>query len=316
SLVALLDAPPVESEKASVFVVVGASGEKEYAEVFAASAAGWEKAAVAGDAALTKIGQDRPGEKPDRDLLRAALESESKTQGGPLWLAFIGHGTHDGKTAKFNLRGPDVSGAQLAEWLQPFQRPVVVVNCASSSGPFLNRLAGPRRVVVTATKSGHEVNYARFGKFFAETLADPAADLDKDGQASLLETYLIASRRVQDFYESEGRLATEQALLDDNGDGLGTPASWFIGLRAAKKAKGGAKTDGARAHQLHLVPSEFERRIPADLRVLRNQWEQDVADLRDQKSQHAEDDYYALLEPLLVKLARLHQRIDQAVKTP
>ncbi len=46
------------------------------------------------------------------------------------------------------------------------------------------------------------------------------ADLDKDGQVSLLEAFLIASRRTLEFYKVEGRIATEHALIDDNGDGL------------------------------------------------------------------------------------------------
>jgi hypothetical protein len=34
---------------------------------------------------------------------------------------------------------------------------------------------------------------------------------------------------VAEFYEADGRLATEHALLDDNGDSLGTPADFFRG---------------------------------------------------------------------------------------
>ena len=102
----------------------------------------------------------------------------------------IGHGTFDGREAKFNLRGPDVTDVELADWLLPFKRPVVVINCASASGPFINRLSGANRVVVTATKSGNEINFARFGQYIAEAIADPRADLDKDGQVSLLEAFL------------------------------------------------------------------------------------------------------------------------------
>ena len=80
---------------------------------------------------------------------------------------------------------------------------------------------------VTATRSGYQHNYARFGKFLAEALSNPKNDLDKDGQISLLESFLSASHRTTEFYKTEGRLATEHALLDDNGDGLGTPATWF-----------------------------------------------------------------------------------------
>ena len=172
----------------------------------------------------------------------------------------IGHGTFDGHTAKFNLRGPDVTAEELAEWLKPLKRPLAVINCASASAPFINRLAGENRVVITATKSGDEQNFARFGQYISAAIADPAADLDKDGQVSLLEAYLTACRQVAEFYEQEARLATEHALLDDNGDGLGTPAAWFRGLRATQRAKDGAALDGTRAHQFHLVASDREQR--------------------------------------------------------
>ena len=119
-----------------------------------------------------------------------------------------------------------------------------MINCASSSAPFINRLSAPDRVVVTATKSGYELNYARFGDYLSAPSPTPAADLDKDEQTSLLEAFLLASGRVAEFYEQEARLATETALIDDNGDGQGTPAAWFRGVRAVRRAKTGrARTD-------------------------------------------------------------------------
>ena len=142
----------------------------------------------------------------------------------------------------------------------------MVIHCGSASGPFLNRLSGENRVIVTATRSGDEQNYARFGQYLAEAIADPRADLDKDGQVSLLEAYLSASSRVDEYYKTHSQLATEHALLDDNGDRLGTPADWFRGVRATRRAKDGAALDGTRAHQLHLVPSDRERKIPAETR--------------------------------------------------
>ena len=174
----------------------------------------------------------------------------------------IGHGTFDGREAKFNLRGPDMTDLELSEWLAPYKRPVVVINCASASGPFINRLSGSNRVVITATKSGYETNFARFGQYLAEAIADPHADLDKDGQVSLLEAFLTASSRVDEYYRTHSQLATEHALLDDNGDRLGTPPNWFRGVRATQRAKDGAALDGIRAHQLHLIPSDRERANP------------------------------------------------------
>src|SRR5436853_6964524 len=99
----------------------------------------------------------------------------------------------------------------------------------------------------------------------------------------------MASRRVSQFYQLEGRLATEHALIDDNGDGLGTPADWFQGLRATKSAKDGAPLDGLRARQTVLVRSAREQQLPSTLRERRDELERDLADLRQRKSKLAED---------------------------
>ncbi|HEY8503795.1 MAG TPA: hypothetical protein VIL46_04390, partial [Gemmataceae bacterium] len=224
-----------------------------------------------------------------------------------LWVVLIGHGTFDGREARFNLSGPDFTARELAGWLEPLKRPVVVINCASASGPFVNHLSGENRVVVTATRSGHELNFAYFGKYIAGAVADPAADLDKDGQVSLLEAYLTAASRVAEFYRSGARLATEHALLDDNGDGLGTPPDWFRGVRAVRRAKEGAAADGTRAHQLHLVPSARERAIPAEVRRKRDALELALAELRGQKEKLEADEYYERVEKLMVELARLYR---------
>ncbi len=163
------------------------------------------------------------------------------------------------------------------------------------------------RVVITATRSGYEQNYARFGQYLSEAIADPNADLDKDGQTSLLEAFLMAARGVAEFYESEGRLATEHPLIDDNGDGLGTPADWFLGVRAVKKAKDNASLDGLRAHQFHLLRSESEQKLPTEKRLRRDELERDIAALRDQKSDLGEEEYYRQLETLLLEIARIYQ---------
>jgi hypothetical protein len=166
--------------------------------------------------------------------------------------------------------------------------------------------------VIAATKSGHEHNFARFGDYLSAAIADPKADLDKDDQTSLLEAFLLAAARVEEFYKEESRLATEHALIDDNGDRLGTPADWFRGLRAAKAGKDGASPDGPRAGQLQLVASPGEQDLPVAARSRRDALELEIAELRRRKDAIAEDDYYRELEPLLVELARLYEPVDQS----
>lgn len=302
-----------DEPRPTVLVVVGAEGSAEYGQQFSVWAARWSDTAKRAHAEVAQIGLVEVGSESDRDQLKKRLAEAAgsgdacRSQAGPLWLILIGHGTFDGKLARFNLRGPDVAASELADWLKPIERPIAIINCASSSGPFLSELSGPNRVVVTATRSGHEYNIARFGDFLSAAISDPKADLDKDEQTSLLEAFLLASSRVREFYASEGRLMTEHALLDDNGDKLGTPADWFQGVRAVRSAKSGAAVDGLRAARLHLVRSAREEQLPAETRERRDHLEQELADLRVRKPQLSEDEYLGLIEPLLVELAKLYE---------
>ncbi len=143
---------------------------------------------------------------------------------------------------------------------------------------------------------------------------DLSADLDKDGQVSLLEAYLTACRRLEEFYNEDARLATEHALIDDNGDGLGTPATWFRGLRATERAKDGASLDGTRAHQLHLVKSTSELAIPLAVAGQRDDLELQIAALRSEKEHLGEDEYYDRLQSLMVGLAKIYESV--ASETP
>jgi len=301
---------PNDAERQSVTVVVGAPGSDEYRERFLAWATRWEQSAARANAEFVCIGRDDAAQAQDKERLRTDLAQKRKKSREPLWLVLMGHGTYDGHSAKFNLRGPDVASDELAAWLKPFERPLAIIDCTAASAPFINHLSGPNRVVVTATKSGFEYNYARFGEYLSVAIQDEKADLDKDEQTSLLEAFLSAAARVQEFYAQDARLATEHALIDDNGDGLGTPADWFRGVRATRSAKDGALPDGLLANQLCLVRSKQEQAMPAELRARRDALEQEIARLRQDKPRYAEEDYYRRLESLLLELARLYEQVE------
>ncbi len=296
---------------ATVIVVVGAPGSDEYATKFNEWAGQWQKASQTAGARWLPVGVGKNASTNEAQELKQILDKESKSA-GDLWLVLLGHGTFDGKEAKFNLRGPDVSATELAKWLEPFQRPTAVIAAFAASAPFLPKLSAKSRVVITSTRSGHEENLSRFGEYLSGAVADPEADLDKDGQTSLLEAYLMASRRTSEFYETEGRLAIEHPLLDDNGDSLGTPPNWFRGVRAVKKAKEGAPLDGLRAHQFHLVRTDSERKLPVELRVKRDDLELAIAQLRESKASLKEDEYYEKLEKMAVEIAQLYEKAAKA----
>lgn len=295
------------TDQTTVFVVVGAAGEDIYGGKFATWAGWWREAANKAGAKFVAVGMDADQNK-DREDFQTKLAAESKDGAGEMWLVLLGHGTFDGKVAKFNLRGPDFDADELAEWLKPFNRPLAVIDTTAASAPFLPKLSLSGRVIITATKSGYEVNYARFGEYISRAIADVEADLDKDGQTSLLEAYLMASRQVAEFYETEGRLSTEHSLLDDNGDGLGTPADWFRGVRATKKARNDVELDGFRAHQFHLVRSPEEQKMPPELRAKRDELELAINKLREKKSSMPGVAYDKALEKILLDLAHVYEK--------
>lgn len=289
-----------------ILAVVGRGGDGEYERVFQESAQKWREAAAKGNAAFTLIGEGADKEK-STEKFREAIAAVEETE---LWIVLIGHGTFDGRSVKFNVHGPDFTDADLAGWLGDFPGDVVVINTASASGSFVQSLKGPDRIVITATKNQAEIFYTRFGKYFADAIGGlEDADLDNDDQVSLLESFLYASDRVANFYETEGRLATEHALIEDSGDGVGSRSEWFEGTVATRTPGKDAAPDGERSGQKVLVKNEFERRLTPEQRTRRDALEREVRQLRRDRESLEEAAYYEKLETLLLELARLYREV-------
>jgi hypothetical protein len=304
--------PAATAPRPQLLLVLGAAGAPEYAERFGTAASHWQKAATRGGANITLVGRGDAEKQSDREALKQAIGAAAAVKDAPLWLVLIGHGTYDGRVARFNLRGADVTEKDMATWLAPLRRPLIFVNTASASAPFLKALAGPDRVLVTATRSGNEVNAPRFGGWLAEALADLRADLDRDGGVSLLEAFLHAAKRVERSFTEESLLATEHALLDDNGDGVGTASDSYRGLVQTDTPDGtDVARDGARARLVNLIPPPPERALPEPLRRRRDQLEGQVLSLRERRAKLPESVYYARLERILYEIARLYQRADR-----
>jgi hypothetical protein len=300
-----------DADPTRIILVVGASGADEYGALFSEWSDDWVSLADKAEANLVTIGKSDPGKLVDREQLKSSIEQVPADGTAPLWIVMIGHGTYARGVAKFNMRGPDVSADELAQWLGPLKRPVVIVNCASSSAPFINKLSANNRIVVTATRSGAQQNFARFGEYFSQAIASPESDLDHDDEVSVHEAFLRASNEVRQFYDAEARISTEQALIDDNGDGRGTPAKMFRGVRPVAKAKEGAALDGPRAMRITLSPSGKQLTFTDQERKARAAIEQQLEQIRAGKSELTETEYDAAIEPLMLQLARIYQAAEQ-----
>ena len=298
----------------TVVTVLGTAGIKEYEEKFVEVAKGWKEACERGGVRLIAVGNEKKdSKKVDRERLKETISAEIERGTSGLWVVLIGHGTFDGRETKFNVRGPDFTDSDLADWLKPFKGTLVVVNTASSSAPFIKALSGENRVVITATKSANEIFYPHFGEYFAQAVGGlKAADLDNDDQVSLLEAFLYAGHEVKQFFEKEGRIATEHAMLDDNGDQQGVRVEGFEGVLAVRseKEEEEARPDGERAHQIHLAPNELESLIPESLRLRRDELERLVRALRRKRDEMDKEKYYRDLEKLLLEIARIYEQVE------
>ena len=299
----------VAEDTQHVIVVLGAPGTPEYGAQFRQWAKRWIDAAKQGDATSDLVAGN--GASSDRQLLTATLAEKATVRTSePLWLVLIGHGTFDGRTARFNLEGPDITADELKESLKGSVRPIAIINCASCSSPFINALGGPDRTVISSTKDGGEIQFARFGDYISQAVSALEADIDRDGQTSLLEAWLYAARKTAEFYESEGRLATEHALLDDTGDGKGTRSEVFDGTRIRDSVENRAELDGRLAARWHLVRSDDEKRLTPEQRRTRDELEDQLEQLRSKKDELAESEYLLRLEKILLPLARIYESAD------
>jgi hypothetical protein len=301
--------PRSDAGERYAMIVTGASGGEAYAQKYDQ----WRVAFVS-------MLRDKFGYNADRLRVLAEVESDGAqkatrenvqrvlaelrkrlSKDDQLLIVLIGHGTTlDGEDAKFNLVGPDMSASDWADLLKPLPGRLVVVNTTGASFPFLQKLAGRGRVVLTATDSAAQQFETIFPEYFVNAFTDAAADADKDGRVSLWEAFTFASAGVRQWFEQKGQLPTERPLLDDTGAGVGREAI-------------NPGPDGQTAARTFLEP-EPTASAPADtpvgaLQKRRAELEEQIEDLKRKKSSMAADQYDAELERLLLELARVVQQI-------
>jgi hypothetical protein len=292
-------------QAANYFVIVsGLGGEPEYETQFAKWAQDLDHELNGGaDTHVITLSGPAATKQQVEQALDKVTEQASASDAFALFL--IGHGSFDGTEYKFNLPGPDMTGAELAKALNriPAHRQLVV-DMTSCSGAALAALAKKDRVVISATKSGTEKNAPVFARYWVDALHDPAADTDKNGSISALEAFRYADRKTTAYFETEKLLATEHALITDTANATGVrdpkPENGQ-GLLAASFILIRAKGDGAK-----VLPPEKQRLVSK-----KEDLEAKIDRLKYEKAAMDEDDYKQQLTALLLELARTQAEIDK-----
>ncbi len=291
-------------------IVSGASGGAEYA----AQLAGW-RAAIA-SALVGRFGFQpaqirqlvdetarESGTPATADNLRKTLSTlAGQSQKDDLVLVvLLGHGTFDGTSAKFNLVGPDLTAAEWSVMLGTVPGRQVIVNTTEASAPFMQALAAPGRVVITATETAAQRYATVFPDYLAKTLADPASDLDKNGRTSVWELFAAASGAVARHYTERAQLTTERAILSDTADRAGVQATT-------------TGPQGAVARALFLERDTATESADPAVRELigrRRALEADAEALIQRKASMPPSAWAAEFERLMIELARVSREIRQ-----
>jgi len=243
------------------FTIAGQGGEPEYDARFSGWAKDLDKLLheVESHAKIkTLYGPDATRANVEAHLREIAKEAKADDS---VVLMLIGHGTFDEFDYKFNLPGPDLSATQLAALLDKLPTAhQLVVNMTSASGGSIAVLGKAKRVLITATKAGTEKNATVFPRYWIEGMRDPAADSDKNEIITALEVFRYAEEKTSKFYETQKRLSTEHALIEDAGksEGVKVPS-----------AENGEGLTAGRFAVLHLGAAAAQSRDPAKLALLK-----------------------------------------------
>jgi hypothetical protein len=312
--------PPAQSQPAGeryVLLMGGLGGAPQYTEQFASYLNETHSSLVERfgipDDQIRVLGEQAIAEQPFVDgvstgeSIRAAFAQLSQRAGADdhVYVVLFGHGSFNGTHAQLNIPRRDLNEADFAALVDELNAGrTVFINTTSASGPFAKALSGPDRIIITATATGTERDETTFPRHFVEALRTSEADLDKNGGLSVREVFAYTTAQVVGAFEQAGQLATEHALLDDNGDGSPTR---FDALDAAQ--------DGRLAARTYLQPPPAVASVSDAARPLLQEkalLEEAITALIDEKATMDEDIYYAELESLFVQLARVNEQIEVA----
>ena len=310
-------AAPARAAERYAIVITGAAGSTEHAaqhgawrDALATSLRGSMKMPANHVRLLADVAAERKSDRTvpedvevaSRDRVRAAFtELGGRLEKDNLLLVvLIGHATFDGVDAKFNLVGPDLEAGEWKSLVAGIRGKVVFVNTAAASAPFLQRIAGDRRIVITATDSGVQRYETVFPRFFVQAFAEAETDLDKDARISVWEAFARASLGVRQYYRQRGQLTVERPVLDDTGDGVGKDA-------------GAVGPDGSIASRTFFDDADDPARAggPAlsELVARRNALESELDELKKRKDFMRLAEYEKRRDDVIIEIARVSRKI-------
>jgi hypothetical protein len=312
TIVGLVPLSALGAQRTHLLIVSGLGGEPRYSEQFRTLGFALVDAArkryAMPDSDVVFLAEDGPKDPRIAGVstkvnVEAALSrfATRATLGDQVVIVLIGHGSGAAEDSKISLPGPDMSARDFARDLGAFaNQQVAFVDLTSASGDMLPLLSAANRVVITATKSSFERNESVFARHFVAALTADGADVDKDGRVSMLEAFRYAVTETKRYYDDGGRLQTEHAQLDDDGDKKGTAEP---DLRVA------AGADGALARRIFLGGGSYASAAGANdprlaaLYKERFTLEGRIEVLKKRKASLTPDAYDDALENLLVELA-------------
>jgi hypothetical protein len=217
-------------------IVVGLPGDDDHATSFKDTALAWQKW-LTGPLQFPAGGvRVLFGDKGEPSLAagpatRQAIADEVATiqrglaPDGRLWVFLLGHTNVNGQHSFLHLPGPDLRDDELGALFKSLKcHEQVFWVTTPASGWFLQGLSCPERIVITATTRDLEYNETEFPQALVEVAAKTLTELDQegDGKVSVWEIFGRTSAAVEARFNADKRAPTEHALLDDNGDKVGT----------------------------------------------------------------------------------------------
>lgn len=303
-VLAIIAVCAVHARASTYYVIVaGLGGEPDYQQRFDSAAKDLDRVFKAsGESAhvYTLSGAQSTASRLRDTLTAVARDAKADDD---FVLVLIGHGSFDGVDYKFNLVGPDLTSAQIAEMCDHIvTHRQLVVNTTSSSGGSVAALERPGRAVIAATKSGTEKNATVFVRYWVEALQDPASDTDKSDSISAMEAFIYTARKTAAFYDAQKRLATEHAVFDDVGRG-----------EPVREAGNGQGLLLSSITVLHLGNNLQAANDPAKRVLLqkKEELEQKIDTLKYQKAAMDPADYKQQLTAALLELAKVQEALDK-----